>query len=410
MKTYIFLTTDITSLGGIQMYISSKIKMLEKDGWNIKVLYSSYTNDKCIVSDLERFKNCMVQGINICPFLWPKREYNNILNKAIEIIGNVNDMVINESHNDSYALWGEILAKKLKAKHIIVLLNELFRGKEKYYEEKIQFYYFKYSRGEIGGTKAAFSKLFEGHKPVPNPEKYVYLIDENPIQDIVCKSVDSMERRDWNICYIGRPEKNYVPTIINEVVLFAVNHPDRSIHFAMLGDKDIYKRLFSQISMIPTNLTVTMLGTLIPIPRKLFQKIDVFIAGGGSARAAAYEKAVVIVPDSDNYLANGLLGYEVTNACHCEEGDVQRPINEALERVLVEKVQEKMAFNYEQDGVEKCYLQNFEFIKRSSQDKQYYPETEILKSSKKVPLKRKIVYYLAQYCPLLTKKILHIMK
>ena len=395
MKTYIFLTIDILNFGGTQMYVSSKAEYLEKNGWNVLVLFSSYSYGNCIIPSLNKFRNGLVQGLNIPSFLWPEFMYYKILHKILGLIGDVskNDEIIIESHDDSTAVWGEIIAEKIGAKHVFILMNEIFHGNRKYYEDKIDFYFFKLKRREIGGLESSFRQLFKDYKEISKANIQEFIIDENPIRSIHNKKVEDIVKLDWNICLISRPEKGYVTTIIKEVFFFSKKHNDKKIQFILLGDQERYSQIIEKEGCIPSNLNIIILGIVVPIPKSLFSKVDVFIAGAGSARSVTYEGGLVIVPDSQNFLSNGLLGYDVIDAIYNEDGNQQRSIAEELERVLINKVYNNMPFNFPYKNVEACTNQNFEFIYSSERKKEYYGELKLLKSNKSLPLIRLAMYY-----------------
>ena len=73
------------------------------------------------------------------------------------------ECIIVESHNDILSQWGEIIAKELKGKHIIILMDEYYRGKKQYYTDKIDFYIYKLHRKEIMGSLEVTERLFEGY-------------------------------------------------------------------------------------------------------------------------------------------------------------------------------------------------------------------------------------------------------
>ena len=70
-------------------------------------------------------------------------------------------MIYIESQSEVTALWGELLAEKLRARHVCFNCNELFRGPKKYYEENINFIRFICG---CGGFTQGFKQA--GYSPV----------------------------------------------------------------------------------------------------------------------------------------------------------------------------------------------------------------------------------------------------
>ena len=48
MKKYVFFTADIYPVGGIQIYLSGKIKYLEQNDWKVYVFYNGFYKGKCV--------------------------------------------------------------------------------------------------------------------------------------------------------------------------------------------------------------------------------------------------------------------------------------------------------------------------------------------------------------------------
>ena len=68
----------------------------------------------------------------------------------------------------------------------------------------------------------SFPRLFDGYLKVSESDfPAAVLIDESPIQDVYNEKVDKLERKDWNICYIGRGNKPYVANIISDTVVLS---------------------------------------------------------------------------------------------------------------------------------------------------------------------------------------------
>ena len=148
MKKYVFMTTSLYQIGGIQCYLAEKANCLERNGWKVFVLFSSRlsVHTKCPIHTLEKYLDGNMTAMAIPPYKMPKWMVNRTIGKMISTIGknNGNDEIIIESHNDTSSQWGELMASRINARHYIFLMNESYRGAGKYYEDKIDFYIFKF--------------------------------------------------------------------------------------------------------------------------------------------------------------------------------------------------------------------------------------------------------------------------
>lgn len=390
------------------MYVSGKAEYLENHGWNVKIIYSDFTESNCQIPSLEKYRDGCIYGSNVPPFQFPAFLRNRILQQMIALVGNQADEVIIESHDDRSAPWGELLAQKIDAKHIVVLLNELFRGPEKYYEDLIGFYEFKHDRGEVP-SEAPLRALLNGYRVVPDSEIRPFWIDEDPVRDIRNEQIESLKESDfdWSICYLGRTEKAYVPSVIEGVAEFAGRHPDKSICFLIVGDHSCIDALLDQKCSNIQNLEIIKLGVLVPIPKALFQVANVIIATGGSARCSVYEDCVTIVPDPETYRSLGILGYDSNYSSTHVEGMDRHTISEDLERALIEKAQLTKESTYPaKRGIENCVKQNFEFIANSCQEKTYYDAEKLVSGRRIRSVKTLLKYFLALCFPAVFRRII----
>ena len=164
--------------------------------------------------------------------------------------------------------------------------------------------------------------------------------------------------------------------IIDGVKKFAEIH-DNSINFTFVGDvsKEDVARI-KQYLRNNDNILLTFTGSLVPIPRKLFSKIDVVIAGSGCARLAAQEGTITIVVDARDLMSNGVLGIDTQNALFREEGKMGESIDRTLEKILIENSYDKknisMIKRKSNSDYYKEHLQYFTNV-----DNKYYPSSKL---------------------------------
>lgn len=405
MKRYIFLTANIHPIGGMQNYVAGKAAYLEKNGWKVTVFFWGDNKGTCAMTSMNKYLSGGMTELGMPPGEWPRRIREQVLNRMVRLIGAMDpaDEIIVESQDDVLALWGELLAARLQAKHMCFICNETFRGPKKHYDQYLDFFDFKHRRREMACIhKGSMSKLFDGYKKVDDSEAYVFdAANEGPVQSVENKKTDAVQKYDWNICCIGRADKTCVDPIMDGIANFALEYPEKQIQLLIVGNVDDRMDWLHQKLDKASNLVLTCLGDLVPIPRSFFEKVDVAIGGSGCARCAAQEKVPTIVSDADNAMANGILGYTVFNIFFKGDTSSQMNYEDALKQVLVDKIQEKLPFKWlERKHASYYYDQHLQFIAESVQDRQY--DTDICRQAR-VDRVEILKYYFRKYLP-------HIMK
>lgn len=387
MKTYIFLTFPIQHVGGGQCYVASKAKYLESQGWNVIVMSSGSLRNKikCPIDYLNKFLDYKFVEFNYQVYSLSHLIVDRGLNRILKMMGKYDESeeIIIESHTDVTALWGELLAERMGARHFYIAMYEHYRWPERNFQNKMDFYQFKMDRNEILCCSRTINRLFEGYREYKEEDIEPFIIDEAPVQDVACEKVDSIKMSDYNICYIGRTHKLYVPHIINGVGEFSGNHRDKQIQLVIVGDADKQRDVIEEQKKQHPNLKVTEIGSLHPLPRSLYSKIDVVIAGSGSARCSVDEGALTIIADIESDKSLGILGYDTNDSIYRAKDSVVTTYADALERVLIEQVYKKMSFKYpKKKSVAETTSQNFSIMNKASKEKEYFEEKEIRQGKK----------------------------
>lgn len=387
MKLYIFITFGLHEMGGGQMYVNSKALWLQKQGWNTIILspgkeegwHSIFT-----VKDNIHYFPELYLPIG----LYSRRAIKTWLKKAESLITTPYTEIVIESSNECFASWGEYLAKQLSAKHFVYTLNERFRNVDganinhydTYYNQYFKFFDFKHKRKELAGIhEDSLSLLFEKHKIVSENERYfLKAIHGGAVQDIQNSALEQLKRYDWNICSIGRLDKEYVPTMLEGVLDFAMLHSDKIIQFVIVSEIGLLAESRLKILDSQSNIIVTRLGTLSPIPRSLFSKIDVVLASSGCAAVSALESVPTLSIDAKNYLINGVLGYTTKSTLFHSHNDAQMNYVQALEEALIVKSYKTLEFSFDKPfDIENEYAKHMAFLAQSEPKKEYYPILKI---------------------------------
>lgn len=404
-KYYLFLTGDIHPIGGMQNYVAGKAAYLEKNGWQVRVFFWGTSDGACKMRFLDRYLPGGMTELGTPPAEWTKGIRRRTLDHMLSVIGPGSrqaDRVIVESQDDITALWGELLAERLHAKHMCFNCNERFRGARKYYAEYLDFFDFKHRRRELACIHPdSMQKLFEGYKKVKPEERYLFeAANEEPVQDVKDERVERLEKHDWNICCIGRAEKICKQELMEGIRRFAQNHPQKRIQLVMVGEPKEWEGWMKEKLGSLKNVRLSFMGDMVPIPRSLFKKIDVVIASAGCAECAVYEGVPTIVMDVENSLANGILGYTTFSALFHEKNTAQTGFDKALEQVLTEQIQTHLEFRME-DRVNPSdvYEEHMKFVYAS--DQVYAYDTG---QNRQIPVNYTLVfkYYMRKYLPAIT--------
>ena len=369
---YIILTYTIMDMGGSIIYTRNKVEFLENSGWKVFV-YSAHERGTVIVKDLEKFDEYIMIELKNPPYIFDDIELDRLTNSIISNI--TSETVIIESHTPVLSLWGELLADKLKAKHIIHSLTETY---DKIPGPMISFLDFKHKRRELAGiTKNSLSLLFKGYKVLKENEKYcLNAVCTNVVEDVDNDRVDNIEKLDINIGSITRLEKRFVQVLVDEVIIFADKNKEKNIQLVFFGDsksKNFTKNIYKKVRDID-NLNVIVTGFLYPIPRKIFELTDVFVSVAGSATITAREGIPTIAVDVMDSKPIGILGYDTSSSLY-RDNDKYQSISEVLEKFFSSKKIDAQVLNineFKLRDYNEEFLNHMKFIKNSDQTKIYY--------------------------------------
>ena len=336
-KQYIFFTTGIKDLGGVELYLLNKCKFLLDQGWDVHVFSATYTKKSFKIKELERYRKEILPILEFTPYECSKKTIEKVISKIKNVLMTKNkfDEIIIESHAGTESLWGELLAQELKATHFIAFLHETFT--DNCYIDKKEFFLFKLNRSEIYAGKTCKENLIikkwgqDGSRMVSNRIQY------SPVMDIDDCRLKQIKKADYTICYIGRTEKAYFESIIDGAYMFSKRHLDKSIQLVILGNEKIAKRIIKKYCKRIDNIDFVLLGEVCPIPRELYSLVDCVCASAGSAKCSAMEGIPVIIPDLNTKLANGVFGYDTQESI--SRSDEFEPIAfvEEFESVLIKK-------------------------------------------------------------------------
>ena len=372
---YIFFTADIRKVGGMQMYVLGLAELLEKKGAHIAVIHGGRNTGAYEIPLLSKYSAFGNELLNVEPTAFNNKEIDKIVQYTIQYlgveIGDYDDIYI-ESHADILALWAELFAERLGGKHVMLTLNEVYsREKTRYYEYR-DFFWHLYKQKRLIGT--GVYKLFANTEYTPNCDYECWAVEKEPIDDIECQEVESIERSEWNIAYIGRGNKQYVPTILEEIRVYADKHKEVKITFTFVGDASGCSDLIEKHIQRSENIRGIYLGNQVPIPKSLFKKIDVVIANSQTAYFCALEGVPVILVETTDNLSHGVLGYNGKRSCDVNDPNPEKfkpeKLSDTLEDVFIKKEYKKNEFILDKRSPTEQYyanaLKTFEHIQKNS--------------------------------------------
>lgn len=387
MKTYIMMFGIANIVAGGPIYDANKIEYLEQSGWNVIVF--PINDGDIYIEPLKKYSGQSYEFIQEPISMFTKKEIKKKISLLASRVEPTSDEIIIETGTDYTALWGELLARDLNAKHFIMFLDEKNPNVN---NDTYAFYKFKYDRNELASISLdsldyIFGKYFELH----NKEEHVLkACCTNSVKNIECKWLDSIPNADYSIGSIGRLEKAFVPIIVDGICEFSRKVPEKKIAVVFFGDADACN--VEPITIIKeklekcNNIQMLITGYMWPIPEDAIKKMDVFVSGAGSARVSANCGIPTIKMD---VITNAPIGY-VKDAKNC----INLPLcknNATLCDYLCEtllngknpEIYNKISVNEHMMWVKECFDQHMKFIRKSKCEKKYYPVEKIYNSSNK---------------------------
>lgn len=362
---YVFLTNSMGGYSGGPTYVRNKLLYLKEHGWDVIVFDSTgFANAKIQLHDLKCFENNRYQELFFNPFWLRKYRREKILSEIISKIRNDERIVI-ESNTVAMSLWGELIASRIGAKHLVYILSEKLTVSDK---SLYDFFKFKAERKELFSiSEKAYNILLSKFEKVSDANQHYWSAAIFvPVEDVECVELEHVKKADFNIGHFGR-RKGYFDEMFKGVADFANKNKDKSVNFILLGDAEI---TVEQKNTLPSNVSMYQLKARQPLPKMFFDKTDVIIATAGCARIAAMTGARVISMDVYNNTPLGVMCYNTIDCnIRSKSNEYSKSLSETLDDVLVNKLYDKEPQMEIKRG-DKGYDYQMEFATLS--EKRYY--------------------------------------
>ncbi|MGN1077618.1 MAG: hypothetical protein ACI4ST_03805 [Candidatus Gallimonas sp.] len=371
MNYYIMIEVGIVGMGGGQMYIRNKAKYMNSKGWNTLVF--SGLNGKIEIPDLFQFRKYIIPELVSSPYVYSKQTVLKTINNIIAFLDK-SDKIIVESGAPHCAYWGELVAEKLHAKHIPFILDE--SPDKEIPKQYLPFYKFKADRRELAGiADNTFKLIFHDNNFVANYDARLPAVCQNVVVDYDSNVLAKIPRKGINIGIMGRLDKPYISIATDAVLKLADKHQNELFNVIYIGDTDLgnKEKRFRKAFHNYDNVSLVFLGYLYPLPRKLFDQIDYFIASSGSANVSYGENKPTISIDGIDGKAIGVLGFTTQNTVY-REHEPKQEVADLMEKIIFDNFLKDK--EYIPRGIKpdiSTFSVHLDFINNSARAVDYFP-------------------------------------
>jgi hypothetical protein len=378
MRYYIILQPTIKSMGGEEMYTRNIIISAREHGY-VPIVFHSGIGEKIYIEDLKPYEKYAFSEFRYDPCVIPKWKKKKILNKICKLLVDYDDGCIVESHEILVAEWGELIAKRLNARHLVYMLLEhnTLTNKSLY-----DFFKYKYDRKELVGiVNNTIPDMFSNFdKNVIGYSLPAYC--QNVLEPIPCPKEYKINNVDYVIGSIGRTNKRYVQPMIDSVIKFTSKHADKTFGILYVGgsmDKNSENLVRERLSNI-TNVKFVFTGMMFPLPIEMIKQMDVCLATAGACGTSERCGIPTISIDGNDSKAIGIFNRTTINFLFRDESEHIIEIEKLLEEVLIEG-------KYLKEDRLEIYTVNldshWEFLKEMESKKVYYDISNIRLSFKR---------------------------
>lgn len=321
-------------------YMNAKSIWLKDHGW--KVIGFDHTgpldlNEQVVLPNLFAFKNNRFPELFFPPSYYSKKQREKILQKLIYLTGEDKEYVV-ESNTPRMALWGELLAQKLKAKHISLIIVE---HPELRSRREFEFFKYKLERNELFFIHEKICvQFFSGYYNISEKQAKDYIFSAEmgvKMTESPMKEIENLPSSDYTILSFGR-WKPYFPNMIKGIVNFASKNIDKKVLFILMGDVNLSEDEQNTLRSLE-NLSYSIIPPQQPVPRAVFDFSDIVIATAGCAYFSNCNGYTVISMDVETLKPLGVLGYTTLDYLRSSNDNSNVPeLSELLENALVKRM------------------------------------------------------------------------
>lgn len=372
MKKYIFLTSGIRNMGGAQMYVANKSAYLESLGWTPSVYF--YTEGKIFINYLQRFENNLIPELGNSIWSISNDKRKKVIEQIVSEISESDEVVI-ESNLLSLAYWGELIAEKVRGKHVVFILQETIHPLN---SKQAEFLDFKLNRKELLNSHSKplhniFKKYFRPHYETYNYQLVPYC--SNVVDYTHTEIPSTIGEADYNIMSVGRLDKDYIKPMLDEIKEFVQLYEDKTFNLIFIGDDnsrimgEYIQNLYSDVR----NVNLSLLGYTFPIPYDWIKIVDVSIASSNSVLVTSESGVPTITVDGRDSKAIGIYEHTTKSRVFRKEHEPVLAISTLLEDVLIKKKYSKNLKESQAENELGLYFSpHIKLLEISSEEKSYF--------------------------------------
>lgn len=370
---YVILTYQMAGFTGAPSYVNNKVKWFKEHGVDT-VVFDNYgglfINKEIVLEYLLPYKNNRMLELFFPPSYFTKRQRTRIIERLLMAVGDAEDCVV-ESNSPRLALWGELLAERLGAKHLILNVGEQLSIHN---NEEFGFLDFKLNRHELFTIKPqTIINMFKGYRTISDDEAQNAFFAASmgvKAEEVPMPELDLPEAK-YIILSFGR-YKPYFENMVKGVVEFSEKHSEDSVNFLIMGDVALPPQT-EQLLESARNLYVKFIPSKRPVPKAVFDYSDVVIATAGCANLSYKTGAKTISMDVNSCLPLGVMGYTTIDSVYSSNKEQPHyDVCNLLEDVLVHRL-----FDGEQRMIKKGSGKGFDFQwNLINNDRKYWPNVD----------------------------------
>lgn len=354
MKRKYILFGPAYGIGGWQLYINARCKYLLEKNVDLYLIFPPNTGGNEI--KLEYILKAKKYPIELVEPYWYSRSY--VEKKIHDILRFVNfnsqDDIFIESTCIIYSFWGEILAESTNGQNFCYLLHSHTKGFPLAWKK---FFSYKYDQGLIAGqSEITIPDLLLGYRSISKEDsRPIFAQWEGPICNFRedCKDYILHLRKYKDegyklIGYFGVLRKPHFLLMCDFIVKYSNKYPECKFMFIAIGSsggKSPELKLYD-IPQYANNCKVYNIPEMYPIPKEIFELLDVCVASCGSAvHAATVCKRTIRLYDDVKIVPSGIIGINLKEPYH-----LKPPAKESIEEFF-----DKILFGDNYKSIPYCY-------------------------------------------------------
>lgn len=360
-------------MGGAEMYTSNKISFLQIAGWSTSVYYTNECNT-VMIENLFQYKSNCIKECRKSFIHYSKREIDSIIERILPQTDSfLYEELVIESQTYNWMFWGELIASKLNAKHILNCLEERLPDRN---AAIVNFLEYKLKKMEILNAVEKSLKRYFGafymEKYCNYSHDYMRAYCSNVVSDVPLKI--KFVSSNHNILSIGRLDKPYIMSMVDEIIYFCNKNQNRAFNVFFVGgspDGNVELLINNRFASVP-NATIYLLGYIYPIPTKLLDQMDVCIATANSILVSYNRGIPTIAIDNNDDCAMGIYGVTTSNR-FCRQDEEKIRVSSLLYDCLItcKYPKNKQVIDDSKEFMQ-VFQRQLDFLSLSSDETGYY--------------------------------------